>query len=477
MRKDIKLFQNQEESLPRELPANVQAEQMLLGAILTNNELLDYVIDFLKIEHFFEPLHQEIYKAIITIIEKKLIATPVTLRNMLASSDFFQEIEKTEYLAKLITMSMMVISPIEYGKIIYDLALRRELINISDQTREIAYSASLEIEAINQIEAAESKLYNLADKGIKDKGFRKFDVLYKEKLAAIKKRKVRAFEISSGFIDLDKLLGGFENSELIILAGRTSMGKTALALNLILNICQTMGLKSKEQESERKTVGFFSLEMSADQIMTRFLSMTTQLDSYLLRTGTLSKEAEYKLYEQENILSKLPIYIDDAPNLSISTLRARAKRLKIKENLGILFVDYLQLIKGVKKFNNRVEEVAEITQGLKALAKELDIPVIALAQLSRAVETRDDKTPILSDLRESGSIEQDADIVMFIYREEYYLSRKKPKTAAAKLEWLDEKDKVENVAEIIVAKNRNGQTGNVQLHYDSEYSKFSNAVK
>lgn len=475
-----KVKQNQEKELPipRVLPANIQAEQILLGTILTNNEVLCNVAEFLYSEHFFNPMHKRIYEAIKAIIEKGLIATPVTLINMLDSEKMVEEIKKENYLNKLLTLSIMVINPIAYGKIIYDLALRRNLIGIGEEIVNTAYSSSLEYDATSQIEEAENKLYNLASEGVNEKGFAEINVPTFEALEIINraiKSEDRVIGISSGFIDLDKILAGFNNSDLIILAGRPSMGKTAFAVNLALNACKSMETKSTEQGKKGQTVGFFSLEMSSHQLVTRLFSMTAQIDSYSLRTGELSKERQYNLYEQANIISKLPFHIDDTPCLSIAAIRMRAKRLKRKKNLGILFIDYLQLIKGVGKSNNRVEEISEITQGLKAIAKELDIPVIALSQLSRAVEQREDKRPILSDLRESGSIEQDADIVMFIYREEYYLSRREPSVNDAKLsEWLEKIGKVHNVAEIIIAKHRNGQIGNIQLHYDSKYSKFSN---
>ncbi|ABV73398.1 replicative DNA helicase [Rickettsia canadensis str. McKiel] len=464
--------------IPRVLPSNIQAEQMLLGAILTNNELLNYVSEFLRLEHFFEPIHQKIYNAIEAITEKGLIATPITLRSMLTQDELFQKIEGSEYLAKLITMSMMVINPIDYGKIIYDLAIKRNLINIGEEVVNNAYNSSLEVEAKEQIEYAEAKLYNLASKGLNEKSFTKIGISISESLANINramKNNDHVIGISTGLIDLDNKLFGFHNSDLIILAGRPSMGKTAFAINLALNACNNMRLKNIRDNQEIQSVGFFSLEMSSEQLTTRLLSMCAEIDSTSLRTGVLGEEKYNRLRKEANTLSELQFFIDDTPALSITTIRTRARRMKRQHNLGILFIDYLQLIRGVSKAENRVSEIAEITQGLKAIAKELNIPVIALSQLSRAVELREDKKPMLSDLRESGTIEQDADIVMFIYREEYYLTRKEPAADDAKhAEWLNKLNKVYNIADIIVAKHRNGPIGNVSLYYDSQYSKFSN---
>ena len=474
---------NEEDNLPitRVLPSNIQAEQMLLGAILTNNELLNYVSEFLRLEHFFEPIHQKIYNAIEVITGKGLIATPITLRSMLVQDTLFQEIEGPEYLAKLMTMSMMVINPVDYGKIIYDLAIKRNLINIGEEVVNDAYNSSLEIEAKEQIERAEAKLYDLASEGLNEKSFTKIGIPISESLANINraiKNNDHVIGISTGLLDLDNKLFGFHNSDLVILAGRPSMGKTAFAINLALNTCNNMRLKNIQDNQEIQSVGFFSLEMSSEQLTTRLLSMCAEIDSTSLRTGILGEEKYNRLRKEADALSELQFFIDDTPALSISAIRTRARRMKRKHNLGILFIDYLQLIRGASKSENRVNEISEITQGLKAIAKELNIPVIALSQLSRAVELREDKKPMLSDLRESGTIEQDADIVMFIYREEYYLTRKEPGIGDAKhAEWLDKLNKVYNIADIIVAKHRNGPVGNVQLYYDSQYSKFSNLEK
>ncbi|WP_341755082.1 MULTISPECIES: replicative DNA helicase [unclassified Candidatus Tisiphia] len=467
----------------RTLPANVQAEQMLIGAILVNHDYLNTVSEFLRPDHFFEPIHQKIYNAIEVITEKGLIATPVTLRSMLERDELFQQLGGSDYLNKLATLSMMVINPLDYGKIIYDLAVRRNLIQIGEEVVNNAYDSSLEYDASQQIEHAEGKLYNLASEGINDKSFVKIAVSLSESLANIDramKNSNHVIGISTGLIDLDRELSGFHNSDLVVIAARPSMGKTAFAINLAINACNSMKLKNKEQEKD-KSVGFFSLEMSSEQLATRILSMHTNIDSSALRSGHVTEE-NYNRLRREIIALDLPFFIDDTPALSIAAIRTRARKMKRKHNLGILFVDYLQLIRGINKSDNRVNEISEITQGLKAIAKELNIPVIALSQLSRAVELREDKRPMLSDLRESGSIEQDADIVMFIYREEYYLTRKEPSSSDAKYaekhaEWLSNLNQVYNIADIIIAKHRNGRVGSVKLHYDGQYSKFSNLQK
>lgn len=466
----------------RTLPANVQAEQMLIGAILVNHDYLNTVSEFLRPDHFFEPIHQKIYNAIEVITEKGLIATPVTLRSMLERDELFQQLGGSEYLNKLATLSMMVINPLDYGRIIYDLAVRRNLIQIGEEVVNNAYDSSLEYDASQQIEHAEGKLYNLASEGVNDKSFVKIAVSLSESLASINramKNSNHVIGVSTGLIDLDRELSGFHNSDLVVIAARPSMGKTAFAINLAVNACNSMKLKNKEQD---KSVGFFSLEMSSEQLTTRILSMHTEINSSSLRTGHVTEEHYNRLRREVIDLSSLPFFIDDTPALSIAAIRARARKMKRKHNLGILFIDYLQLIRGINKSDNRVNEISEITQGLKAIAKELNIPVIALSQLSRAVELREDKRPMLSDLRESGSIEQDADIVMFIYREEYYLTRKEPSSSDAKYaekhaEWLNNLNQIYNIADIIIAKHRNGRVGSVKLHYDGQYSKFSNLQK
>lgn len=467
----------------RTTPSNVQAEQMLLGSILINIDLLNKVSDFLKPNHFFELLHQKIYSAITALTEKGLIATPITLKNMLDKDQLFIDSGSEKYLNRLISMSMIVINPHDYGTIIYELALKRQLINLGEEVVNIAYESTLEQSAMQQIEAAESKLYHLASEGLNEKSFFKISNSIADSLVKINramKSSSKVIGISSGLMDLDTKLSGFHNSDLIIIAARPSMGKTAFALNLAFNTCNALQNKLQTDDNNNKvpSVGFFSLEMSSEQLATRLMSMMTNIDSAALRAGMIREENYNKLCQTASKLSEMPIFIDDTPALSISSIRTRARRLKRTHNLAILFIDYLQLIKSNSKHDNRVMEISEITQGLKAIAKELDIPVVALSQLSRAVEQREDKKPMLSDLRESGSIEQDADVVMFIYREEYYLTRKEP-TAGDKNhhEWQQRLGEVHNLAEILIAKHRNGPIGNVFLFYDNQHSKFDNLQK
>jgi replicative DNA helicase len=466
--------------LHRALPANIPAEQMLLGAVMINCDLISHVSEFLRPEHFFEVLHQRIYKAIEILVEKGLTATPITLKSMLDKDALFAEVNGPEYLAKLTTLAMVVINPGDYGKIIFDLAIKRSLIKIGEEIVNEAYDSTLESKAEAQLETAESKLYHLASEGLNEKSFMPMKYSVTESLESINramKNSEHVTGISTGLMDLDSKLSGFHNSDLVILAGRPSMGKTAFAINLAFNACKAL-IRKADPEAPKPSVGFFSLEMSSEQLASRLLSMMTKIDSSNLRSGKVTEEHYNNLRLAALELSDMPFFIDDTPALSIAAIRSRARKLKRKHNLGILFIDYLQLLHGSGKSENRVLEISQITQGLKAIAKELNIPVIALSQLSRAVEQREDKRPMLSDLRESGSIEQDADVVMFIYREEYYLTRKEPPPGDAKYaEWQEQLNKAHDVAEILIAKHRNGAIGNVQLHYATNYSSISNLQK
>jgi replicative DNA helicase len=476
-----------EEASYRVVPHNVLAEQMLLGAVLSNNELINKVSDFLLTEHFFEPVHQRIYEAINIFIDRGVIASPVTLKNYFDKDQALTEVGGAVYLAKLAGLATTIINVVDYGKIIYDLAVRRKLIGIGEDIVNDAYDNEIELTASAQIERAEQGLFVLASEGRDGStGFQALktslvDAINRTQMAFKHQEKVSG--ISTGFIDMDNLLGGLHDSDLLILAARPSMGKTALAVTLALNSCQYLYAnysngdnKNEDGQSTPPAVGFFSLEMSAEQLAMRMLSIVSEINSSKMRSGKISQDDFAKLIDANRRLYQLPFFIDDTPALSISSLRTRARRLKRRYNLKLLIVDYLQLVRGVgKNESNRVQEVSEITQGLKAIAKELNIPVIALSQLSRAVEQREDKRPMLSDLRESGSIEQDADIVMFIYRDEYYVSRKEPREGTEDYaKWQSDMDRVANIAEVIIAKHRNGPIGNVKLHYDSNTTKFSN---
>jgi len=469
-------------------PSNILAEQMLLGALLINNDAMNRVGDFLLAEHFYEPVHQRIYQAVTMFMERGVIATPVTLKNHFDKDTALVDIGGAEYLARLAGLAVTVINVLDYGRTVYDLAVRRKLIDIGGDIVNDAFDKEIELTANEQIEMAEQLLYNLASEGRSDSGFAMLRKSLKEAIDRAQlayKHQGKVSGISSGFKDMDNLLGGMQNSDLLILAGRPSMGKTALAINIALNGCEYLydiAKKNKEkgEESSTKAVGFFSLEMSSEQLAGRMLSMISKVNASKMRTGHLTDDDFAQIVRANKTLQDLPFFIDDTPALTISALRTRARRLKRKHNLGLLVIDYLQLVRGVGKAGegNRVQEVSEITQGLKAIAKELDIPVIALSQLSRAVEQREDKRPQLSDLRESGSIEQDADIVMFIYREEYYESRKEPREGTPEHDlWQTRMNEIMNVSEVIVAKQRHGPIGTAELYFDANTTKFSDLDK
>lgn len=487
--KEVKLQNTENDSattIARQAPYNIQAEQAVLGAILVNNDALNRVAEYLTPELFYEPVHIRIYDAINKIVDRGLVATPVTLKNYFDKDQALSDIGGAEYLALLAGRATNIINLEAYAKLIYDLAVRRQLILIGEDVVNNAYNNEIEQTARQQIEQAEQKLFNLASEGRSESGF----VQLKTSLAdAIKradiahKREDKLSGVTTGFIDLDNLLAGMQASDLIILAGRPSMGKTALSVNLAIEACRGL-LKthnlSKQTSNDNlppASVGFFSLEMSSEQLAARMIAMESGVDSSRMRAGTLKDEEFAKIVESNRSLYNLPFFIDDTPALTISALRTRARRLKRKNNLGLLVVDYLQLLRGTSKVSkeSRVQEVSEITQGLKAIAKELNIPVLALSQLSRAVEQREDKRPQLSDLRESGSIEQDADVVMFIYREEYYESRKEPPQDSPKYsDWQTRMQHCANITEVIIAKQRNGPIGTAKLFFNSNTTKFEN---
>lgn len=465
--------------LERSTPANIDAEQLLLGAIITNNEVLNQVGDLIIADHFYEPIHQKLYKAISSILEKGLSASVVSLSSMLSNDKQFAELGGKDYLARLSALAVTVINSYDHARLIHDYAIKRKLISVGEKIVNETYTSTFEVSAENLIGEAEADLFAIATEGNIEKGFLQIKDSLKDALTTLNRtiqNKESVVGLTTGYNRLDKLLYGFQNSDLVILAGRPSMGKTAFALNLAMNAAENILLKNKDQQSTG-CVGFFSLEMSSEQITTRMLSMFSSVDSSSIRTGKI-EEADYnKLRTKASELSKFPLFIDDSGALTISAIRTRARRLKRKHNLSILFIDYLQLVSGNAKKENRTLEISEITQGLKSLAKELNIPIIVLSQLSRAVESRDDKRPLLSDLRESGAIEQDSDVVMFIYRDEYYLERKQPQPGTEDhSKWQEKLNQVHNQAEILVAKHRNGPIGNVLLFYNPECSKFENYV-
>jgi replicative DNA helicase len=472
----------------REMPRNTDAEQALLGAILVDNEAYDKVSTFLEPDHFHIPVHGRIYNAARILILRGQIATPITLKAFFDNDEGLADIGGSDYLHRLSSSAVSIINAEDYGRTIYDLGLRRDLIRLGEDMVNIAFDPEVEDTAASQIERSEQRLYELAETGQHEGGFKPFNVSLTEAVKnaeAAYKRDGRLSGVATGLIDLDNLLGGLHRSDLIILAGRPSMGKTALATNIAFHAAKSFR-EEEDENGQRKVVdgavvGFFSLEMSAEQLATRILSEEAKIRSDYIRRGKLSEDDFVSLVQASQRLSAAPLFIDDTPALSIPGLRTRARRLKRTHGLSLVVVDYLQLLRPAHRSDNRVQEISEITQGLKALAKELDVPVLALSQLSRAVEQREDKRPLLSDLRESGSIEQDSDVVMFVYREEYYLERSEPQQRAEEStekfqqrydRWQDRYERATGLADVLISKQRHGPIGNVRLRFDPNTTKF-----
>jgi replicative DNA helicase len=469
----------------RTAPHNIEAEQALLGAILVNNDAFYRVSDFLQPEHFFEEIHRRTYETTASLIRAGKIATPVTLKTFLGEADL-GGITVPQYLARLAAEATTVINAQDYGRTIYDLAIRRSLISVGEDMVNVAYDSPVDAAPRDQIEEAERKLFALAEQGRYEGGFQAFSAA----LGTAIDMAAKAYErdgglsgIATGLRDLDQRMGGFQPSDLIIIAGRPAMGKTSVATNIAFNMAKSYRAE-KQPDGAMKTVngaivGFFSLEMSAEQLATRIVAEQSGISSYKIRQGKITEPEFYKISDVAAEIEKMPLYIDQTGGISIAQLVARARRLKRQRGLDILFVDYLQLLSGsAKKGESRVQEITEITTSLKALAKELNIPVIALSQLSRGVESRDDKRPQLQDLRESGSIEQDADVVMFVFREEYYLKNREPKPGTEEhFKWQAEMDIVHGKAELIIGKQRHGPTGTIQLQFDAEVTRFSDLAE
>ncbi len=459
----------------RRIPHNVEAEKALLGAIFVNNRAFDRVSEFLLPEHFVLAEHARIYEACATLIERGQIADPVTLRAFFEQNDALAEIGGPAYLMELANAATTVINAGEYGRILYDLAVRRELIGLGEEVVNRAYDSGLDEAASGQIERAEQSLYELATKGRHEGGFQRFkDSLIGalRSAEAAHQRTGALVGVTTGLRDLDLVLGGLHPSDLIILAGRPGMGKTALATNIAFNAAYHW---QESGGTDGAIVGIFSLEMSSEQLASRIICEQTNIPSDRMRKGQLSNEEFTRLSVGTQTLYRLPIFIDDTPALSISALRTRARRLRRKEGMGLIVIDYLQLLTPTSgsRYENRVQELSAITRGLKTLAKELAVPVLAISQLSRAVEQRDDKRPQLSDLRESGSIEQDADVVTFLYRKEYYEARKEPEADSDKRrEWEETMERCRNVADVIVAKHRHGPTDTIRLFFNGEFTRF-----
>ena len=453
----------------KELPNNIEAEQSIIGSILLNNEIFDEINLLINSKNFYDPMHQKIFMAIEKLIYSGMLANPITLKNYFENEK--DELNIPNYLFKITKFSTSSRQAIEYSKLIYDLYVKRELIKISENIIDTAKSNDLDNDGKSIIENFEKSLFDLAEKGSFSSSLVKFDEAMKmtiEMASSAYKNEEGIVGVPTGLTDLDYRLGGLHKSDLLIIAGRPSMGKTALATNIAFNAA-----KKIQNDGRKSTIAFFSLEMSSEQLSTRILAEQSRIKSNDIRRGKISEEQFDKFIETSKNISELPLYIDETPAISIAALSNRARRIKRLYGLDMVVVDYIQLMKASNFREGRVQEISEITQGLKALAKELSVPVLALSQLSRAVEHRDDKKPQLSDLRESGSIEQDADVVMFVYREAYYLQGKEPRPATVEhAEWQAKMNDISHLAEIIIGKQRHGPTGNVMLEFEAMFTKF-----
>jgi replicative DNA helicase len=469
----------------RVAPHNIEAEQALLGAILVNNDAFDRVSDFLKPQHFSEELHRRIYDVASQLIRAGKLATPITLKTFLGEHDL-GGVTIAQYLARLAAEATTIINAADYGRTVHDLAVRRELIVIGEEIVNGAFDAPIAASPRDQIEEAERRLYAVAETGRYDGGFQRFS----ETLAIAVDMAAKAWErdgrlsgLATGFYELDSKLGGLQASDLVIIAGRPGMGKTAFATNIAFHIARSYQFETRADGTHATlnggVVGFFSLEMSAEQLATRIISEQANVSSHKIRRGDVTEAEFHRVAQAAREMQTVPLYIDQTGGISIAQLAARARRLKRQRGLDLLVVDYIQLLSPSKtRSDSRVQELTEITMGLKALAKELNVPIMALSQLSRQVESRDDKRPLLSDLRESGSIEQDADVVMFVFREEYYLKNKQPHEGTEEfLEWQAQMEQVHGKAEIIIGKQRHGPTGTVELAFEAEVTRFANLAR
>ncbi len=470
----------------RVMPHNYEAEMALIGAILANNRAYERVQEFLLPEHFADPAHARVFEACARLIDRGQIVDPVTLKNYFNNDEALNEIGGSAYLAELANAVITIQNAQDLGREIYDCFLRRELIDIGEVVANNAYDHDIDNPATQQIEAAEAQLFQLAEQGAAEGGFQEFRTALTSAIdlaAAAYKRETNLIGVPTGFADLDRLLGGLHKSDLVIIAGRPSMGKTALATNIAYNAASAVIRTTDDAGNdieERDIVAFFSLEMSAEQLATRIISEQAHVRSDAIRRGDVSEEEYNRVFAVSQALHSLKLFIDDTPALTVAQIRTRARRLKRQHGLSLIIVDYLQLVNppASMRNENRVQEVSVITRALKALAKELDVPVVALSQLSRAVEQREEKRPQLSDLRESGSIEQDADVVMFLYREEYYLGRESEElrpheTQESHAKRLKRLEDSRGKAEVIIGKQRHGPIGNVKLKFMGEFTQFS----
>ena len=475
---------------PRLPPTNLQAEQALLGALLANNRAYERVSDFLVPEHFADPIHGRVFQAIQRRVERQELADAITLKAEFEHSGVLDEVGGTAYLAQLLTAMVGIINAGEYGRAVYDAWLRRQLIDIGETVVNNAFGADAELDGTRQMESAEQSLFDLAAKGGDGGGFVTFEKALIEAIKTAEKAFTRSGGVSglsTGLRDLDQKTGGLHPSDLLIIAGRPGMGKTALATKICFGAAMSLLQEARAIGPDvvpKSTVAIFSLEMSAKQLAGRLLSENARISGDRIRRGDIGQKDFDKFVKVSRDLGALPLHIDDTPAISMSALRSRCRRLKRTKGLSMVMVDYLQLMRPTvgTRPESRVLEISMITQGLKALAKELAVPVIALSQLSRAVESREDKRPMLSDLRESGSIEQDADVVMFVYREEYYIQQRAPKQIAfdndekfhtAVEKWQRDMEAVHNRAELIIEKQRHGPTGKIDLFFEGEFTRFA----
>ncbi|WP_109464324.1 replicative DNA helicase [Albibacillus kandeliae] len=471
---------------PETMPHSVEAEQQLLGAILTNNDVYDRVASIIGSKHFYDPVHARIFEIAAARIAKNQLASPVTLKTFMEDDEGLKELGGPAYLARLAGTAMSAFAVRDYAQMIYDLAIRRELIQLGRDISDKASRVDISSEPKEQIVEAEQHLYRLSEQGQTESGFQSFLRAVTEAVNVANvayQREGGLAGISTGLLDMDGKLGGLHKSDLLILAGRPSMGKTSLATNIAFNVAKAYKKGRMPDGTEGAVqggvVGFYSLEMSAEQLAGRILAEASEISSHKIRQGDMT-EAEFRRFvEAAKALEACPLYIDDTPALPISQLAARARRLKRTHGLDLLIIDYLQLVRGTGRSESRVNEISEITMGMKAIAKELNIPVIALSQLSRQVESRDDKRPQLSDLRESGSIEQDADVVMFVYRGEYYKEREKPgeENVEAMAKWIEDMERLHGKAEVIVGKQRHGPIGTIELAFEAQFTRFGNLAK
>ena len=471
----------------RTAPHNIEAEQALLGAILVNNEAFFRVSDFLEPAHFFEPVHRRIFQVAGEIIRANKVATPVTLKTFLPADLAIGDINLAQYLARLAAEATTIINAEDYGRSVYDLAIRRSLIVIGEDMVNEAYDAPVDKTPRVQIEDTERRLFELAERGHYDGGFHAFETALLTAIdmaSAAYKRDGHLSGLATGLEDLDRLMGGLQASDLVILAGRPGMGKTALATNIAFHVARNWRGEVQPDGSMKTVnggiVGFFSLEMSSEQLATRIIAEQSGVPSSDIRRGKINENQFSEIVAAAREMQRVPLFVDQTGGLAIAQLAARARRLKRQRGLDLVVVDYIQLLQGSSRrgADNRVQEVTEITNQLKALAKELAVPILALSQLSRQVENREDKRPQLADLRESGSIEQDADVVMFVFREEYYLKNKEPKPGTMEYEqWQAEMEQVHGLAEVIIGKQRHGPTGSVRLQFEDSMTRFSNLAQ